>query len=145
MRNPCTTTKSSPNYRKPVCSNEDPTQRRKKSIYKYFCSYIHIYSYPPIPCENQLRRKMGTSLVVQWLRVHLPMQGTQVPTLVWEDPTCREATKPVHHNYWACALEPVSHNCWAHVPQLLKAACLEPVLCNKRSHCHEKPMHHNEE
>ena len=26
----------------------------------------------------------GTSLVVQWLRIHLPMQGMQVPSLVWE-------------------------------------------------------------
>ena len=26
----------------------------------------------------------GTSLVVQWLRIHLPMQGTQVQSLVWE-------------------------------------------------------------
>ena len=30
-----------------------------------------------------------------------------------EDPTCRWATKPMRHNYWACALEPVSHNYWA--------------------------------
>ena len=30
------------------------------------------------------------------------------------------ATKPVQHNYWACALEPTSHNYWARVPQLLK-------------------------
>ena len=42
-----------------------------------------------------------TSLVVQWLRIHLPMQVTQVWSLVWEDPTCHRATKPVHHNYWA--------------------------------------------
>ena len=41
----------------------------------------------------------GTSLVEQWLRIHLPMQGTQVQALVQEDPTCRGATKPVHHNY----------------------------------------------
>ena len=41
----------------------------------------------------------GTSLVVQWLRVCLPMQGTQVRSLVQEDPTCRGATKPVRHNY----------------------------------------------
>ena len=26
-------------------------------------------------------------------------RGTQVQALVWEDPTCRGATKPVHHNY----------------------------------------------
>ena len=38
-----------------------------------------------------------TSLVVQWLRVHLPMQGTQVRSLVLEDPTCLGATKPVCH------------------------------------------------
>ena len=73
------------------------------------------------------------------------MQGTQVQTLVWEDPTCPGATKPVHHNYWDCALEPASHNYWARVPQLLKRACLDPVLRNKWSHCNEKPMHCNEE
>ena len=38
------------------------------------------------------------------------MQGTRVWALVWEDPTCRGATRPVRHNYWACALEPVLHN-----------------------------------
>ena len=43
----------------------------------------------------------GTSLVAQWLRIRLPMQGTRVRALVREDPTCRGATKPVHHNYWA--------------------------------------------
>ena len=41
----------------------------------------------------------GTSLVVQWLRIHLPMQGTRVQFLVREDPTCRGATKPARHNY----------------------------------------------
>ena len=28
-----------------------------------------------------------TSLVAQWLRIHLPMQGTRIQSLVWEDPT----------------------------------------------------------
>ena len=63
-----------------------------------------------------------TSLVARWLRTRLPMQGTRVWALVREDPTCRGATKPMCHNYWACALEPVSHNYWARVPQLLKPA-----------------------
>ena len=40
----------------------------------------------------------GTSLVVQWLRIRLLMQGTRVQALVGEDPTCHGATKPVHHN-----------------------------------------------
>ena len=38
------------------------------------------------------------SLVAQWLRICLPMQGTGVRALVWEDPTCRGATRPVSHN-----------------------------------------------
>ena len=76
---------------------------------------------------------MWASLVAQWLRICLPMQETGVQALVWEDPTCRGATKPVRHTYRAC------------VPQLLKPACLEPVLCNKRSHRYEKPVHHNKE
>ena len=64
----------------------------------------------------------GTSLVTQWLRIRLPMQGTRVWALVREDPSCRRATKPISHNYWAC------------MPQLLKPTRLEPVLLNKRSH-----------
>ena len=40
----------------------------------------------------------GTSLVVQWLRIHLPMQGTRVRALVLEDPTCCGAAKHVRHN-----------------------------------------------
>ena len=39
------------------------------------------------------------SLVAQWLRIRLPMQGTRVRALVREDPTCRGATKPERHNY----------------------------------------------
>ena len=74
----------------------------------------------------------GASLVAQWLRIRLPMQGAQVRALVQEYPTCCGATKPVHRNYWACALEPASHNYRAGMPQLLKPACLEPVLCNEK-------------
>ncbi|KAJ8776608.1 hypothetical protein J1605_015197 [Eschrichtius robustus] len=42
---------------------------------------------------------LGTSLVVQWLGIHLSMQGTQVRALVREGPTCHGATKRMHHNY----------------------------------------------
>ena len=84
-----------------------------------------------------------TFLVVQWLRIRLPMQGTWVWSVVPEDPTCPGATKPVRHNYWGCALEPASHNYWACVPQLLKPACLESEFHNKRSHHSEKPARHN--
>ncbi|KAJ8783113.1 hypothetical protein J1605_009721 [Eschrichtius robustus] len=45
------------------------------------------------------RQDSRASLVVQWLRIHLPMQGTRVRALVRVDPTCRGATKPVSHSY----------------------------------------------
>ena len=45
--------------------------------------------------------QLGTSLVAQWLRIHLPMQGTQVQALGREDSTCHRATKPMHHNCWS--------------------------------------------
>ena len=49
---------------------------------------------------GMLRKKIsqGASLVAQWLRICLPMQGTRVRALVWEDPTCRGAAGPVSHN-----------------------------------------------
>ena len=49
-------------------------------------------------------------LGIQWLRIHLPMQGTWVLSLVWEDSTCHGATKLIGHSYWA------------HTPQLPKPA-----------------------
>ena len=44
------------------------------------------------------KQRQGASLVAQWLRVCLLMQGTRVRALVWEDPTCRGAAGPVSHN-----------------------------------------------
>ena len=52
-----------------------------------------------LPVRKATIKNWGTSLVAQWLRIHLPMQGTQVRALVQEDPTCHRATKPVCHNY----------------------------------------------
>ena len=46
-----------------------------------------------------LKCRFWISLVAQWLGIRLPMQGTWVRALVWEDSTCRGATKPVRHNY----------------------------------------------
>ena len=45
------------------------------------------------------KRAEGASLVAQWLRICLLMQGTRVRALVWEDPTCHGAAGPVSHNY----------------------------------------------
>ena len=84
---------------------------------------IHIVGVPEAEAREKGAERIleeimaGASLVAQWLRICLPMQGTRVRALVRGDPTCRRATKPMHHNYWACALESVSHNYWAHVPR----------------------------
>ena len=45
--------------------------------------------------------------MVQWLRTHLPMQGTQVRSLVQEDSACCGATKPTCSR--ACAPQQRSH------------------------------------
>ena len=50
-------------------------------------------------------KNFRTSLVIQWLRVHLSMQRTWVQPLVQEDTICRRATKPMHHSYWVHTLE----------------------------------------
>ena len=44
-----------------------------------------------------------TSLVVQWLSIFLPMQGTWAWSLVQEDSPCHGTIKPEHHNYSAWA------------------------------------------
>ena len=69
------------------------------------------------PRSQSKEHGLGASLVAQWLRIHLPMQGTRVRALVQEDPTCHGATKPMHHNYWACAQEPTCTMTEAHVPR----------------------------
>ena len=48
---------------------------------------------------NFIEKEHRASLVVQWLRICLPMQETWVWSLVQEDSACREVTKAVHHNY----------------------------------------------
>ena len=80
-----------------------------------------------------------------WLSVKNPTanSGDTVPSLIQEDPTCCGATKPIHHNCWACAPLPGRCNYRAHVQQLLQPACLESILRNKGRNCSEKPMQHN--
>ena len=67
-----------------------------------FQSLKHGYTLFHQVTLEQLRQQeiqKRASLVAQWLRICLLMQGTRVQALVWEDPTCRGATGPVSHNY----------------------------------------------
>ena len=80
---------------------------RYKLLYIKQINKVLLYStgnsihYPVINHNGKEYEKeyIGTSLVAQWLRIRLPMQGTQVRAMVWEDPTCHRATKLVCHNY----------------------------------------------
>ncbi|KAJ8784724.1 hypothetical protein J1605_008075 [Eschrichtius robustus] len=49
--------------------------------------------------REEILQESRASLVAQWLRILLPIQGTRVQALVREDTTCRGATKPMRHNY----------------------------------------------
>ena len=99
--------------------------------------------------------KQRTSLKLQRLRTHLPIRDTWVQSLIWDDPICPGAAKPLNHNSGSTP-EQVSLNYRAHAPQLLKPVCLQPIHRNKRSHlknregerershCNEKPEHLNQ-
>ena len=76
-------------------------------------------------------KETWTFLVVLWLRIPLPLQGTWVRFLVQEDATC-------HRQLSLCATTIA-----ARMLLLVKSPHLEPVLCNKRSQLKEKPTHHN--
>ena len=83
----------------PVINHRGKEYKKKECLYA--CNWVTLlYSRDWHSIGNQLYR---ASLVAQWLRICLPMQGTRVWALVWEDPTCRGAIGPVSHDYWACA------------------------------------------
>ena len=75
--------------------------------------------------QLNIKKTNRASLVAQWLGICLPVQGTRVRALVWEDPTSTEQLAP-----WATITEP---------------ARLEPVLRNKRGRDSERPAHRDEE
>ena len=67
--------------------------------------------------------------MAQWVRIHLPMQGTLVWPLVQEDSTRLRVTKSVHLTYWARALQ---------LQTLWSLKTYKPVLQNKTSHHNDK-------
>ncbi|XP_049558817.1 U6 snRNA phosphodiesterase 1 isoform X1 [Orcinus orca] len=48
---------------------------------------------------DRVMKEFDLTTFYQWLRTHLPMQGTRVQALVREDPTCRRATEPERHSH----------------------------------------------
>ena len=90
------------------CGSFITTHQDKINHKTKFCKYFQRCRLPPPDFITQgntyadrdiFKCHTRTSLVEQWLRIYLPMQGTWVQALVQEDPTCRGATKPVRHSY----------------------------------------------
>ena len=88
-------------------------------IHTHTHTHTHLFT-----CLSPWKYSSWTSLVVQCLRSFLSMQGTWVQVLVREDSACCRSSKPVHCKYWS-------------------PSTLDPMMCNKRSHCNEKPVHHS--
>ena len=82
---------------------------------------------------SNLKYIFWPSLVVVWIRICLPMQGTWAQSPVHEASTCFGANKLMSHNYRA------------RMPQVMKPAYLKPVHWDKRSHRTEKSAHRNKE
>ena len=90
------------------CFSKKDSQRGTLShVLTEVINWDYSYQFPyfsKFSSDSKILKRVGwASLVAQWLRIRLPMQGTWVRALVWEDPTCRGATRLVSHNYWACA------------------------------------------
>ena len=96
-----------------VCRNAEESREEKKSAKGWREVELHVGPMegpPRIQSDNKallfiviltgfIKEAEWASLVAQWLRICLLMQETRVRALVWEDPTCRGATRPVSHNY----------------------------------------------
>ena len=80
----------------------DPTLHISRTL--CFVSFIHFFhhsgSWYTVVSRYDLKKLIvGTSLVVQWLRVCLPMQGSPTESLVRGDTICHSTTNPVCCNY----------------------------------------------
>ena len=103
------------------CFQKIYNNNKQSQLNRHQEAYIAIRTnnlYPPEmqgqAGETKLKTKTiflcPTSLVAQWIKICLPMPGTQARSPTGEDPTCCGIAKPRHHNYWVCAPESVSCN-----------------------------------
>ena len=86
------------------------------------------HRFPPQPTPVEMgwpslqEQIFWASLVAQWLRVCLPVQGTRARSLIQEDPTCHGQ---VHLSTTTA-----------------EAACSGPCAPQQENHHNERPMHH---
>ena len=90
------------------------------------------------------KRPSRAFLVALWIRICLPMQETQVRSLIREEPTCHRAIRAEHHHCWAWALESRSRDYWGHELQILRpmrppASALQQEKPPQQEACTPKP------
>ena len=66
---------------------------------KEWTTWVNLQSIKLSKWSQSQKWTYWSSLVVQWLRICLPMQWTRVWSLVQKDPSCCGATKPASHSY----------------------------------------------
>ena len=70
----------------------------RKFLYCFFI-FIFFQKLSLTTCLHSLHNSLcQAALVEEWRGIHLPVQGTPVRSLVWEDGTCCWATE-VHHSW----------------------------------------------
>ena len=91
-----------------------------------------------------IKTKEEDFLVLQRMGIHLPLQETWVPSLVWEDPTCRGAAEPLYPDLVPQLLKPVHPG--VHMPQLpsLRAAAAKAWGPGACALSQGKPTHRKE-
>ena len=92
-----------------------------------------------IGSKHSQKRKTGTSLMVQWLRIHLPSvpkAGDMGSVLFGAESMCHKASKPGHHIYRAPTLKPLSPDKRRHhnksSPCLRNRDSVQPKIKKKR-------------
>ena len=114
-----------------VCVTHSISSQREKDGW-FNCMSIYLYLRKKLdpcltPCNKIYFKGFDTGFP-WWLSICLPMQGTWVQSLL-EDFTCCGSP-----SLCPTTIEPTCCKYWC-------SLALEPMLCNKRSCCNEKPAH----
>ena len=118
----------------------NPSESPTDSSFATYFKYINLFPFIMPSKKKKKNPTIRTSypLMVQQIRIHLPIWETQVWSLVPEVSTCHRATKPMH-NYWARTLKPMNSNYQTHLLQLPKPACSRAHAAAAAKSCQSCP------
>ena len=101
------------------------------SCFAFLLGFCFVYFFVVTSWSNSTLKRVttGASLVIQWLKICLAIQGTSVQSLIQEDPTYCGATEPMGHKLWAGTLETTGYNYWAQRATTTKGCATCPRAC----------------